>query len=221
MPAAGSVSPSATTTTWVVDGEKSSVPVVPLPFGLASPIRATSGSAVTWSVAVVTAARSSMAASCFSSRPSTISVVATTDSSTAAATDPAQVATVRPRPATRRPAIEGAAAAATGSSSGTAHGRDGRPARHPVLADVGERPVAQIGRRRGRDGVADQRPEAPEPTEFERALRAAGQVAGHGLSRRRIAGHESIQAVRLRRGQLQCFSYRVVIHRFLSRLRRT
>jgi hypothetical protein len=84
-----------------------------------------------------------------------------------------------------------------------------------VLSDIGEGPVAQVGRRRRRHGVADDRAEPPEPAQLERALGAAGEVAGHGLGRRRVAGHQSIQAVRLRRRQFQCFSCLVVIHRVL------
>ncbi len=94
-------------------------------------------------------------------------------------------------------------------------GRKGNGSRAPgiaVLAHVRERPLAQVGRRRGPDHVAQQRRRATEALELAGARIAAREVTGDRRSRRRIARHQPRQPIGLDGCQLELFEYLVVIH---------
>ena len=160
------------------------------PDGLSSATRATSGSAVTWSVAVVTAARSSIAwswaASRSSTRDPTRSVVATTDRTTAAATAPTQPSTDRRRSrAAARSVGCGSVASADGTrrrrcdaAAAAARGRR-RPARDAVLR--GRRPASGRAARAPASSPTTSRPRRRwtrrQPLELERARRRSRRGA--------------------------------------------
>ena len=120
---------------------------------------------------------------------------------------------------------EAASGAARGSGGRDRDGRCGCRGRDGCQGDFGrgipdppdlpnerERPLAEL-RRRGRpDGVPDDDGGTAEPIELVRAGRTAGQVRGDCRRKRRVAGHQPVDAGRLRGRQLELLSYFVVVH---------
>jgi hypothetical protein len=82
-----------------------------------------------------------------------------------------------------------------------------------VLADVGERPAAQVGGRRRPDDVTKERRGARQPTELLGAAIAASEMPDDRSGRRRVTGHEPLEPAWLSRRQLDVFECLVVVHR--------
>ena len=95
---------------------------------------------------------------------------------------------------------------------GAEAGGRGRAPRHAVLAHVGERPLAQVGRRRRPHDVAQQRRRSTEPLELAGTGIAAHQVTRDRRGDRRVPGHQPRQPIGLHGRQLELFEYLVVIH---------
>ena len=82
----------------------------------------------------------------------------------------------------------------------------------PDLPNERERPLAELGRRGRPDGVSDDDGGTAEPIELVRAGGTTVQVRGHRRRKRRVAGHQPVDAGRLRGRQLELLSYFVVVH---------
>ena len=91
-------------------------------------------------------------------------------------------------------------------------GGRGRAPRHAVLAHVGERPLAQVGRWRGPHDIAQQRRRPTEALELAATGIAAHQVTRDRRGDRRVPGHQPRQPIGLHGRQLELFEYLVVIH---------
>ena len=136
-----------------------------------------------------------------------------------AATAIRTAAAIAPTQAKPRPDPAGAVAAATATGAAAAASGDGCQGDFgcgipdpPDLANERERPLAEL-RRRGRpDGVPDDDGGTAEPIELVRAGGTAGQVRGDRRRKRRVTGHQPVDAGRLRGRQLELLPYFVVVH---------
>ena len=199
---AAGVRPSATTTSSVVDGEKSSEPEVAEPSVEARATRSASGSAVIGQGR----AGHGLQPGDGPVLGGQLLVDAAADDDRAGhdgqddrrrdRRDPRQDRAVDARP--RRGRGQPAALAATGTATGAATRSRPPRARDALLAHERERPLAQVRRRRRADDVAQQRHRPAQPLELGRARVAAGQVPGQ---RQRPAAYRRPSAGRARRAR--------------------